>query len=54
MLSFSCFGSNTLWEKVGYKAFWKCDEKIKVSPFYFLQELQLVSKLHVVYLQILQ
>lgn len=54
MFRFSYFGSNSLSENEDYIAFWKCNEKIKVSPFSFLQELQLFSKLHVVYLQILQ
>ncbi|MFQ3296314.1 MAG: hypothetical protein ACI921_000286 [Polaribacter sp.] len=54
MYRFSYFGHDFQSETDRYIAFWKCNEKIKVSPFSILQELQLFSKLHVVYLQILQ
>jgi len=54
MFSFSYFGSDFFQEINNHIAFWKCDEKIKVSPFSYLKELQLISKLHVVYLQIIQ
>jgi hypothetical protein len=54
MFSFSYFAGNFQSENDRYIAFWKCNEKIKVSPFSILPELQLFSKLHVVYLQILQ
>ena len=54
MFRFSYFGSKTLEENKVYTAFWKCDEKIKVSPFSLPQKLLLFSKLHVVYLKILQ
>jgi hypothetical protein len=54
MFSFSYFECNFQSENDRYIAFWKCNEKIKVSPFSILPKLQLFSKLHVVYLQILQ
>ncbi len=54
MFCFSYFGSDFLLETINHNAFWKCNEKIKVSPFSYQIELQLFSKLHVVYLQILQ
>ncbi len=55
MFRFSYFGSATFLENKVYTAFWKCDEKIKVSPSFYLKELmQLYARLHVVYLQILQ
>lgn len=54
MLNFSYFDSKLFLEKKTYNAFWKCNEKIKVSPSSFLEDLQLYFKLHVVYLQIIQ
>ena len=54
IISFSYFGSNFLLEKSSYETFWKCNGKIELSPLSFLTQLQLYSKLHVVYLQILQ
>ncbi len=54
MSSFSYFVNDFLLENKNQNAFWKCDEKIKVSPFSYLLELQLISKLHVIYLQIIQ
>lgn len=54
IISFPYFGSNSLLGKDSYKTFWKCNEKIELSPLSFLTQLQLYSKLHVVYLQILQ
>ena len=54
MLGLSYFGFDFLLEKKDQNAFWKCDEKIIVSPFSFLSDLQRYSKLHVVYLQIIQ
>ena len=54
MFSFSYFVFDVLTENNHQNAFWKCDEKIKVSPLSYLTNLQLISKLHVVYLQIIQ
>jgi hypothetical protein len=55
MLRFTYFGKDYLKEmKNNLDAFWKCNEKIKVSPFTFKTNLLLISKLHVIYLQILQ
>lgn len=54
MKRFSYFESNSRLEKDSYLAFGKCNEKIKSSPFSLITQLQLYSKLHVVYLQILQ
>lgn len=55
MFSFSYFGSTTFLESKVYTAFWKCDEKIKVSPSFYLKEImQRFAKLHVVYMKFLQ
>lgn len=54
MFNFSYLDSTYFLEVFDYKAFWKCDEKIKVSPFSLPQKLLLFSKLHVIYLKILQ
>jgi hypothetical protein len=55
MLRFTYFGIDYLKEMINnYYAFWKCDEKIKDSPLTYIIFLLLSSKLHVVYLQILQ
>jgi hypothetical protein len=54
MFSFSYFVSDFLLESKNHNVFWKCNEKIKVSPFSYLLELQLIHKLHVIYLQIIQ
>lgn len=54
MLGLSYFGIDLFLEKLNQNAFWKCNEKIKVSPLSFLNNLQRYSKLHVVYLQIIQ
>jgi len=54
MYFFSDFVRNYFLEKKGYSAFWKCHEKIEISPLTFLKELQRYFKLHVVYLQIIQ
>ncbi len=54
MYRFSYFGSDFLQEINHHNAFWKCDEKIKVSPFSYFKKIQLISRLHVVYLQIIQ
>lgn len=55
MLRLTYFGKDYLQEMINsLDAFWKCNEKIKVSPLTFITILLLISKLHVVYLQILQ
>ncbi len=54
MFYFSYFESNVLQEINNYNAFWKCNEKIKASPFFHFKKMQLISRLHVIYLQIIQ
>jgi hypothetical protein len=54
MFNFYYFGINLLLECNDDTAFWKCDEKLKETPFFNLLILHLFSKLHVVYLKILQ
>lgn len=53
MLRFFEFVNKSLLENEVYSVFWKCNETIKLSPFTFLENLQLYAKLHVVYMKII-